>query len=105
MSAMYGLFGKIIAQPGQGDALAALLLRAAEGMRDLDGCYLYIVSRDPGDVDAVWVTEAWRSADDHRASLSQPATQTLIAEGRALIAAMGERFEVIPQGGKGLPRA
>jgi quinol monooxygenase YgiN len=35
---MYGLTGKMIAQPRQRDTLIGYLLQAAEGMRDLEGC-------------------------------------------------------------------
>ncbi|MEZ4669945.1 MAG: putative quinol monooxygenase [Anaerolineae bacterium] len=100
---MYGLFGKFTAQPGKRDALAAILLEAANGLRALDGCYLYVINTDPADPDALWVNEVWRSQADHQASLSLEATQTLIANGRPLIASMSDRHEVTPLGGKGLP--
>lgn len=50
---MFGLFGQFTAQPGQRDALVALLLQAAEALQELDGCYLYVVNSDPNDPDAV----------------------------------------------------
>ena len=100
---MYGLFGKFQAQDGQRDALIAHLLTAADELRALEGCYLYVVNRDPADPNGIWVNEVWRSRDDHQASLDHPAIQALIAAARPLIAGMGERFEVEPVGGKGLP--
>lgn len=99
---MFGLFGQFTAQPGQRDALVALLLQAAEALQELEGCYLYVVNSDPNDPDAVWVTEIWRSQEDHQSSLSHEGVKRLITEGRPLIAGMGARFEVIPIGGKGL---
>ncbi len=98
----YGLFGKFIAAPGQGDALAAHLLEAAAALEQVDGCRLYVIGRDPGDDDAVWVIEIWESAEAHRASLDLNAVQDLIARARPIIAGIGERFEVRPLGGKGL---
>ena len=98
----YGLFGKFIAAPGQGDALAAHLLEAAAALEEVAACRLYLVARDPDDGDAVWVTEVWESADAHRASLELNVVKYLIARARPLIAGMGERFEVRPLGGKGL---
>lgn len=100
---MYGLTGKIIAQPGQRDTLIGYLLQAAAGMRDLEGCYIYVVSSAPDDPDAIWITEVWRSKDDHQASLALKGTQELIAQARPLIAGFGQRIEVTPLGGKGLP--
>jgi quinol monooxygenase YgiN len=98
----YGLFGKFIAQPGQRDALAAVLLEAAEALRDAPGCEQYIVSVSESDADAVWVSEVWSSREAHAASLAREDVRALIGRGRPLIAGMGERFELTPLGGKGL---
>jgi quinol monooxygenase YgiN len=100
----FGLYGKIIAQPGQRDALVAGLLEAAALMQHLPGCELYIVNVSASEPDAVWVTEVWRSASDHQASLAQEEIKALIKRTMPLIAG-GERIEIIPIGGKGLPTA
>ena len=101
--ARYGLVGSFRAHPGQGDALAALLVRAAAGLQANRDCELYVVHRSLDDPEAIWVTEVWTSAEAHRASLDDPAVQAAIEQGRPLIAGMGERFELAPLGGKGLP--
>lgn len=98
---MYGLIGKILATPGQRDALAAVLL---EGLTALPGCLSYVVAKDPQDTDALWVTEVWVDAKSHSASLSLPGVQAAIARGRPLIAGFGERYETVPLGGHGLVR-
>jgi quinol monooxygenase YgiN len=100
---MYGLFGKMRAQPGQRDALIALLLDAAKLMPDIEGCYLYVIGSAPDDPDGMWVSEVWRSQEDHQASLGHETVKTIIASARPLIAGFGERFEFTPLGGKGLP--
>lgn len=100
---MFGLYGKMRATPGQRDALVAFLMQAADGLRTLDGCYVYIINADPGDPDGIWITEVWRSQAEHQASLSLEAAKTLIAQARPLIAEFSQRIEVIPLGGKGLP--
>lgn len=46
--------------------------------------------------------EVWQDVEEHRASLELDAVQQLIARARPIIAAMGERFELEPIGGKGL---
>lgn len=96
---MYGLIGKLMAVPGQRDALARILI---DGTRDMPGCLGYVVAADSGDPDGLWVTEVWDSKASHEASLQLPAVQAAIAEGRPLIAGFGERHETAPFGGLGL---
>ncbi|MCE7946557.1 MAG: antibiotic biosynthesis monooxygenase [Chloroflexi bacterium CFX4] len=99
---MFGLFGKLKAQDGQRDALIQHLLHAADALRQMESCYLYVISADSSDPNGIWVMEAWRSQADHQASLSLATIQQIIAVARPLIAGMGERFELHPIGGKGL---
>ncbi len=101
----FGLVGCFRAQPGQGASLAHLLLQAAEALDSNRACELYVVSRSSDDPDAIWVTEVWASADAHRASLEDPRTRELISQARPLIAELGDRVELSPLGGKGLPLA
>ena len=100
----FGLYGKIVTQPGGRDALVAILLEAAATMPDVPGCELYIINVAATEPDAIWVTEVWTTQADHAASLTRADVQALIARGRPLIAG-GERIEVIPLGGKGLHAA
>ena len=100
-TSMYGLIGRMNAQPGQRDALAAILL---DGLRDMPGCLSYIVASDPTDPDALWITEAWDSKESHAGSLALPSVQAAIAKGRPLIAGFGSRTETVPIGGHGLSR-
>lgn len=97
---MYGLIGKMMAAPGQRDALIAILLEGTAGM---PGCLSYVIARDPADAHAIWITEVWDSEASHRASLSLPAVQQAIARGKPLIAGFGERTVTEPAGGHGLP--
>jgi quinol monooxygenase YgiN len=68
----------------------------------MTGCLSYVVAVDPTDGDAIWITEAWESQELHQASLTLPAVQQAIAQGRPLIAGFGEHFETTPIGGHGL---
>jgi quinol monooxygenase YgiN len=95
---MHGYFK---AQPGQGPALAQILLEAADALRANDGCLLYVVSRGE-DEDTIWVSEAWTDREAHDASLDNPAARDQIARARPLIAGMDGRAEFTPLGGKGL---
>jgi len=95
---MHGYFK---AQPGQGEALAAILLEAADALRADDSCLLYVVSRGD-DADTIWVSEAWTDREAHDASLRAPGVPETIARARPLIAGMDGRAEFTPLGGKGL---
>jgi len=55
---MYGLIGRIKAQPGKRAALAAILLGSTSSM---PGCLNYIVAEDLADPDSLIVTDAWDS--------------------------------------------
>jgi quinol monooxygenase YgiN len=96
---MYGLIGKMTAQPGQRDALQAILLETDGGM---PGCVSYVVAQDPADPDALWITEVWHDQASHAASLSLPVVQGAIARGRPLIAGFSNRVVTTPVGGIGL---
>jgi quinol monooxygenase YgiN len=98
----YGLFGKLTANPGQGDALAGLLLEAASIMPGDAECELYIVNRAPDEPDAVWVYEVWTSREAHAASLTNESVRDVIQLAMPLIADMSARVELLPTGGKGL---
>ncbi len=96
---MYGLIGKMTATPGQGAALASILLAGASNM---PGCLSYVVALDPAEPDALWITEVWDSEASHKASLALPSVRDAIAKGRPLIAAMGPYTVTAPLGGQGL---
>lgn len=96
---MYGLIGKMIATPGQRDALIAILLEGTNGM---PGCVAYTVAKDVKDADSIWICEVWDSKESHAASLSLPVVKAAIAKGRPLIAGFGEYITTEPVGGVGL---
>ena len=99
----FGLVGSFRAHAGQGEALAGILLQAAEALEGDRDCLMYVVGRAGDDPDSVWVSEVWASAEAHRASLDDERVRQLIREAKPLIAGIGERFELTTLGGKGLP--
>jgi quinol monooxygenase YgiN len=101
MAPYYGMHGHFTAQPGQGDALAEILLAAAEGLRANEACLLYLVSRSPDDPDLVWVTEAWTSKSAHDESLQGEDVKAAIQRARPLIAGI-TGTELLLLGGKGI---
>lgn len=98
---MHGLIGRMKAQPGQRDALLAILL---EGTGAMPGCLSYIVAKDPTDADAIWITEVWDSRASHQASLQLPAVRAAIQRARPLVAGFDNGHETVPVGGVGLAR-
>ena len=97
---MHGLIGRMRAMAGQRDALVAILLEGTSGM---PGCLSYVVAKDSGDADAIWITEVWDNRASHAASLRLPAVRAAIARARPLIAGFDSGQETIPVGGVGLP--
>ncbi len=98
---MHGLIGKVIAKPGQRDALIELLLKGVTGM---PGCLSYVIAKDPADANAIWITEVWDSKASHKASLRLPSVRAAIAKARPIIAGFGDGQETLPIGGHGLSR-
>jgi quinol monooxygenase YgiN len=96
---MYGLIGKMTSAEGKRDELIEILL---DGVAGMPGCLSYVVARDPGNPDGIWITEVWETQEAHAASLSLPSVQAAIAKGRPLISGFGEHFETEPAGGHGI---
>jgi quinol monooxygenase YgiN len=96
---MYGLIGKMRTQPGQRDALIAILLA---GTGSMPGCLSYVVAKDPADADGIWITEVWNSQESHKASLALPSVKEAIGKGRPLIAGFDQQIPTEPVGGIGL---
>lgn len=97
---LYGRVGKLTAQLGRRAELIAIL---AEGTGGMPGCLGYIIAEDRGDPDAIWITEVWRSQQDHAASLRLAAVRDAIRRGRPLIAGFETGAETRPLAGVGLP--
>jgi len=97
---MFGLIGKMKAQPGKRDVLTHILLKGTEQM---PGCLSYIIAKDPADPDAIWITEVWDDESSHAASLSLPSVQAAISEARPHIASFESTTRTEPVGGVGIP--
>ena len=93
---MYGLIGKMLTIAGRRDEVVAILL---EGVAQMPGCLSYVVAEDPGDANAIWITEVWDSEASHRASLALPQVKAAIAKARPMISGFSERFITRPVGG------
>ncbi|WP_019156349.1 putative quinol monooxygenase [Robertmurraya massiliosenegalensis] len=102
MSEKFSIFGKFLIKDGERDTMVQLLLEAAESMKDLEDCEVYIVSTAENEPDAVYVYEVWSEENAHQASLTLEATQTLIKRAKPIIVGM-ERISTLQAiGGKGI---
>jgi quinol monooxygenase YgiN len=95
-------YGKMVAKPGKGAEAAERLLAAAAALEDDPGCELYLVNRQAGAPDTIWVTELWRSQADVDAALERIRGSDEVAAVMALVAD-AEMIELELLGGKGPP--
>lgn len=93
---MHGLITQLLTRPEHRDELVTILAAATAGM---PGCLSYVIALDATRDDAIWVTEIWRDADRHAASLGLPAVQAAMARGRPLITGVGSRTSTRPVAG------
>jgi len=98
-----GRYVRMVAQPGQGAALADALLRVADGLRAAPGCELYVINASADEPDAVWVTEVWADEAASDRALSADLGQVGIGDVLKLLAGPPELIAVTPLGGTGLP--
>jgi quinol monooxygenase YgiN len=98
-TAMFGMIGKMTIAAGKRDEVVALLLNSTGAM---PGCLSYIIATDPGDPNAIWITEAWTDKAAHDASLRLPEVQATIAKARPHISSMTTAATTEPVGGFGL---
>ncbi len=96
---MFGVLGKMKAQPGKRADLIAILVEGTTGM---PGCKSYIVAEDLGDPEAIWITEVWDNEASHAASLRLPQVRAAIARARPLIAGFENQVKTRVIGGTGL---
>lgn len=57
------------AKEGEGKNLAEVLLQGEKLLAPVDSCLLYMVSIDQEKPDTVWVTEVWKTEEDHKNSI------------------------------------
>ncbi|MBE4909209.1 antibiotic biosynthesis monooxygenase [Bacillus luteolus] len=99
----FSLFGKFTAQEGERDRLVDILLEAADSMRNLDECEIYLVNISDSEPNAVYVYEVWRNENAHQASLTLETTQALIMRAKPIITGMERISTLTTMGGKGVP--
>ncbi|MCK1992323.1 antibiotic biosynthesis monooxygenase [Peribacillus muralis] len=98
----FSLFGKFNIQEGERDSMVGILLEAAESMKSLNECEIYLVNVSENEPNSVYVYEVWSSENAHQASLTLEATQTLIQRAKPIITGMERISTLKAMGGKGI---
>jgi quinol monooxygenase YgiN len=93
-------YGKATAREGRGQELAEILLAAAAELEEDPGCQLYLINRQAGQPDVIWVTELWRDQAALDASLEQIRGSESVSAAMALVEDW-EMIELELLGGKG----
>jgi|SRR5215207_2167197 len=78
-------YAKAKARPGRGQELADVLLAAAAELRSDPGCLLYLINRQAGEPDLIWVTELWRDQAALDASLDRIRGSESVSTAMALV--------------------
>lgn len=88
--------GRLGVRPYARDELVRILTRPNTEMRE-SGCLSYDVGVNDESPGFVFVSELWRSADDHAASLQLESVRAAIAEARPLLTGEmhGYQFDVL----------
>lgn len=98
----FSLFGKFTVQEGERETMVSILLEAAESMKNLDECEVYLVNISESDPNSVYIYEVWSNENAHQASLTLEATQTLIRQAKPIITGMDRISTLKTKGGKGI---
>lgn len=94
----YGYIGSMKTKPGCRDEVVALLLSAADGLREA-GCESYIVGVSDTDDAVIWVSEVWQSKEHHDASLLLPEAKAAIGKAMPMLTGEFTRQELLIVGG------
>jgi len=95
------MYVKFTAIQGKSDELLQILLNAAEALKILDECEIYIVNKSKSEPEVIWVTEVWTNVEAHKRSLLLEESKAMIERAKTLIAGI-EATEILPIGGKGI---
>jgi quinol monooxygenase YgiN len=98
---LYGYIGSMRVKPGHRDDVAAILVGAAAGLREL-GCQLYVVSLSESDDDVIWVSEVWLTKQEHDASLQTAEARETIDRAMPMLTGEFTSQELTVAGGLGV---
>lgn len=95
---MFGQINRITAVAGKRDEVERLV---RSGSDQMPGCRSYIVAKDAGDADVIWVTEVWDNAEMHAASMDIPEVKAAVTQAMPMIAGFETVATTVPAEGEG----
>ena len=98
----FAQYARVHARAGQRDELAAKFVEACEMQRANPACELMLVSTSPDDLDSVFLTEVWTSAEDHERARQSSEVQVWAEQMPSLVAGPPEVTALVIEGTKGL---
>lgn len=98
----FSLFNKFLIQDGKRDTMVEILLEAAESMKTIDECEIYLVNISEDEPNSVYVFEVWSNENAHQDSLTLDAAQTLISKAKPIITGVEKISALQTMGGKGI---
>lgn len=98
----YSLLNKFVVQEGKNGEMIEILLEAADALKNVDECEIYLVNISENEPSSVYVYEVWTNENAHKASLGLEATQKLISRAKPIISGMERVSTFITKGGKGV---
>lgn len=98
----FSLFNKFLVQDGKQGTMVEILLEAAESMKILDECEIYLVNISEDEPNSVYIYEVWSNEKAHQDSLTLEASQTLISKAKQIITGVERISTLQAMGGKGI---
>ncbi|MCP1146718.1 putative quinol monooxygenase [Lysinibacillus endophyticus] len=89
-------------QESEKENMINILLEAAQSIKNLDECEIYLVNTSENEPNTVYDFEVWTNESAHQASLSLEVTQTLISLAKPIITGMERISTLTTLGGKGI---
>ena len=103
--AQHGRIDVLTCAPEDQDKLFDILTVIAQHLDAVDDCLYFIISKEDGNPEKIWVTELWTSQEAHDQSLADAAhLHDVIDEAMQLVTDERQRAKLTPILGKGIPR-
>ncbi|MEL3963139.1 putative quinol monooxygenase [Lysinibacillus endophyticus] len=98
----FSLLNRFTVQESEKENMINILLEAAQSIKNLDECEIYLVNTSENEPNTVYDFEVWTNESAHQASLSLEVTQTLISLAKPIITGMERISTLTTLGGKGI---
>ena len=97
---LYAQYTQFIAQDGKGDALIEVLMKSNHIISKSDGCRSFVINKEAGNSDSIWLTELWENSEQQVISRSLDGAKELATETDLLLAQPPRQIILEPIAGK-----